>query len=310
MYGRLVKLNSLFYKIIKNNDIIHLKIETFIKEGAQVVHVGNFIKGIIIFDVDPNSVRSKSVITPTKNFQNKFMQAKEQSRENITHFNSYLESFEGLRESWREIVGEIDILFVNLGSDMNILYVDEATQQLRFAIIWSSNNTFTKVLTEAYDIFKKLLYEISKQDKHNFVIKYKITSNAIFSKTPNFEFFAFFKNSYIRDDNVDIENLQVEFSHNKILNKMNVKTYAIIIAFYVLLFFCTNIDVGTLLLTSTVALLSNIIINLIENLKKPSFKVELKTLNYNESSATLQKAIDDPDPVLNGTDLTGSIEEE
>lgn len=225
-------------------------------------------------------------------------------KKNVSIFKEALEKNEVLKNSWRQVVGESEILYVSIKADYYVVYVDEENRDLKLSIFWKSDKNLEEIISIASKILKNLFKEIKSKKKIRSIkmIKEMITNDS------NLKFYPFFKNSFKRDTSVDISNFKTKIKVGQFLDFKQIITYILIIFGNLIMYVSIPIINISSVLTSSVSLAVYMIVSYLFK-DKLQIDISVSSLTFNEDLEETYKMVEN-EKTKELTEMSLSTEED
>ena len=263
-----------------------------------------FIKGIITLSINMevvNRVLKVSNISSNSRINEIIDNYRQKSKyfvKDVENFKKYIKTNADLIESWKNLLGESKILFVNMGVDHYIIYRDVDDNQMRLGIFWRSDKDIATILNEGSIFLKYFFKRVKRENK----IKSKSFIKDMITEKTQIRYYPFFKESFKNDKDVDVSNLGIKI--NKIsLDRKQIITHVLLIVLTFLLFLVIPREVK--ISTVLTALISLIIYIGVNYWQKEKIKIEVKiiSLTFNENINLDDVVTDDKSDELNRINL-------
>lgn len=263
-----------------------------------------FIKGIITLSINMevvNRVLKVSNISSNSRINEIIDNYRQKSKyfvKDVENFKKYIKTNADLIESWKNLLGESKILFVNMGVDHYIIYRDVDDNQMRLGIFWRSDKDIATIINEGSIFLKDFFKKVKLENK----IKSKSFIKDMITEKTQIRYYPFFKESFKNDKDVDVSNLGIKI--NKIsLDRKQIITHVLLIVLTFLLFLVipSEVKISTVL----TALISLIIYIGVNYWQKEKIKIEVKiiSLTFNENINLDDVVTDDKSDELNRINL-------
>lgn len=263
-----------------------------------------FIKGIITLSINMevvNRVLKVSNISSNSRINEIIDNYRQKSKyfvKDVENFKKYIKTNADLIESWKNLLGESKILFVNMGVDHYIIYRDVDDNQMRLGIFWRSDKDIATIINEGSIFLKDFFRKVKLENK----IKSKSFIKDMITEKTQIRYYPFFKESFKNDKDVDVSNLGIKI--NKIsLDRKQIITHVLLIVLTFLLFLVipSEVKISTVL----TALISLIIYIGVNYWQKEKIKIEVKiiSLTFNENINLDDVVTDDKSDELNRINL-------
>lgn len=263
-----------------------------------------FIKGIITLSINMevvNRVLKVSNISSNSRINEIIDNYRQKSKyfvKDVENFKKYIKTNADLIESWKNLLGESKILFVNMGVDHYIIYRDVDDNQMRLGIFWRSDKDIATIINEGSIFLKDFFRKVKLENK----IKSKSFIKDMITEKTQIRYYPFFKESFKNDKDVDVSNLGIKI--NKIsLDRKQIITHVLLMVLTFLLFLVipSEVKISTVL----TALISLIIYIGVNYWQKEKIKIEVKiiSLTFNENINLDDVVTDDKSDELNRINL-------
>lgn len=199
---------------------------------------------------------------------------------------------ESLYKSFHEVIFVDKIYYIREDVDQYVIYREDTEMKpYKLAIIWRSDDSLVEVVDKAPDVLKKFfklvlidsindncfLKKIIKQWKFKFLIKYN--KRLLINKS--IEFYAFFKDSNVRDTSLEnISNFKVDIQNKDIVEKDKIISLVLLVLCNFVVFRAIPDAAVTTVVTSLASLVIYIVTSYFTS-KRNQVLVNILSLTFN-----------------------------
>lgn len=225
------------------------------------------------------------------------------------YFTNENNSHEDLYKSFYEVILVERICYMKEDVDFFIIYKEntEATPY-KIAVIWRSDDDLAKVINTTQRVVKKFLESIllknvddNKLDIDKIPFRCKIYQNNKLLKNKSIAFYAFFRNTDVRDPSVSVSNLKLDLKTKNLFDPIKIFNFLFVLGLNILLFFFNVIKISAVF-TTLGGLISYILGNYFLG-KKSQIELKISSLAFNDNDIRILENTKE-DEELNNLDLS------